>query len=73
MYKESIDNPDGFWKARATETLTWQTDFNTVKNVDLTTGNIAWFLGGKLNASGLTFCKKNLCGVCNPMVASVIP
>src|SRR5690606_25428624 len=51
MYRESIEAPDAFWSRQATEFLDWMAPFHTVRDVHMTEGRVAWFLGGKLNAS----------------------
>jgi acetyl-CoA synthetase len=50
MYEESIRHPEAFWAKAAREQLDWKHDFHQVKDVDMPTGLIAWFLGGSLNA-----------------------
>ncbi len=51
MYRESITNPDNFWRTQA-ESLDWVAPFTRVKNASFT-DNVAikWFEGGKLNVS----------------------
>ena len=55
MWKESIDNPDGFWGKIAEEYVTWfkkwdkVADYNYGKTAD--TLSIKWFTGAKLNVS----------------------
>lgn len=51
MYKESIEDPDGFWAKMARDLLAWERDFRIVHSGTLINGDNAWFLGGKLNAS----------------------
>ena len=51
MYRESLDNPDKFWSEQVKQYLTFYKDFNKVSDCDLNEAKIAWFLGGKLNAS----------------------
>ena len=51
LYERSISDPDGFWGEMARERLSWERDFHTVSDTDFTSGTIAWFLGGKLNAA----------------------
>lgn len=51
MYKESIQNPEGFWGRQAKELLSWSNLFFKVCYGNLTQGNVAWFLEGELNAS----------------------
>ncbi len=50
MYRRSLDEPDAFWSEQA-ERLTWFKRWDTVNNSDLTTGNIRWFEGGRINAA----------------------
>jgi acetyl-CoA synthetase len=51
IYSKSVANPDQFWGEMAKEKLRFIHDFNQVKDCDFANGLIAWFLGGKLNAS----------------------
>ena len=50
MYKRSVEDPEGFWSEVA-ERLHWYSKWDTVREFDFVAGNIAWFKGGKLNAS----------------------
>ncbi len=50
MYKESIEDPEGFW-AKQAERLDWFKKWDKVREYDYHKAEIAWFLGGKLNAS----------------------
>jgi len=49
MYRRSIENPDAFWGQIAKNEIDWFHDFVQVRDYDLSTGYIGWFLGGKLN------------------------
>jgi len=54
LYKESIENPDGFWAKEAEKRLTWFKPFDKKKVSDWSFGDdlhVRWFEGGKLNAS----------------------
>jgi len=51
LYKESIEQPNEFWGKRAREHISWDRDFQTVHSGSLETGDNAWFMEGKLNAS----------------------
>lgn len=51
MHRRSIEDPEGFWGEVAREELQWMEPFHTVKQENLRKGEIAWFLGGKLNVS----------------------
>lgn len=56
LYKESINNPDAFYKRAANESLDWLKPFDQTYMADPSTGlpsfeNNAWFLNGQLNAS----------------------
>ncbi len=49
LYKESIENPDIFFKNLAQENITWIKDFDTTHNGEFS--NSKWFEGGKTNVS----------------------
>jgi len=51
MYKQSIEDPDGFWAGQANDFLDWSKTWDKVQDSDFKTGNIKWFEGGKLNVS----------------------
>lgn len=51
MYQASIQSPDTFWAEQAKQFLTWQQPWSKVTQSDLTKGEIAWFIDGKLNVS----------------------
>ena len=51
LYRRSIDDREGFWTEMANQFVTWDAPFSKVVEEDLVTGEIAWFLGGKLNVS----------------------
>ena len=51
LYKESINNPDQFWDQQARHYLSWDKEWDVVKESDLAKGDISWFKGAKLNAS----------------------
>ena len=51
LYKQSIENPDEFWSSQAESYLNWDKKWEEVKNTNIEKGEIAWFSGGKLNAS----------------------
>jgi len=48
MWKESIDDPEGFWAERAGE-IDWFKKWTKVREFDFVNGNIKWFIGAKLN------------------------
>lgn len=50
LYDKSISDPEGFFGPLAKELLHWDKDFVKVKSGSLKTGDVAWFLGGELNA-----------------------
>lgn len=50
MYKQSISEPDQFWGGMARDLLSWDRDFETVRKGGFETGDVAWFLEGRLNA-----------------------
>ena len=51
LYKQSVENPDEFWSSQAESYLDWDKKWEEVKNTNIEKGDIAWFSGGKLNAS----------------------
>ncbi|KAI5960341.1 ACS2 [Candida pseudojiufengensis] len=51
LYKQSIEDPEGFFGPLAKELLSWDKEFSTIRNGSLKNGDAAWFLGGQLNAS----------------------
>ena len=51
MYKRSIEQPEEFWAEQAKEFLTWDKEWNSVKEFDFYKGEANWFDGGKLNVS----------------------
>ena len=50
MYKESVEDPEGFWGSQA-ERITWFRKWDKVLEHDFPNASHQWFLGGKLNAS----------------------
>ena len=50
LHEESLRDPEIFWAKQARSRLTWIHDFRQVMDVDFPHGELAWFLGGKLNA-----------------------
>jgi acetyl-CoA synthetase len=50
-YKESLEQPEQFWAARAEQFLTWFKPWNKVNEYDFSKGAATWFKDGKLNAS----------------------
>jgi acetyl-CoA synthetase len=51
MYQASIEQPELFWAEQAELFLSWQQRWHTVCQADLHKGEVAWFIGGKLNVS----------------------
>lgn len=51
MYEASIKDSDTFWADAARTHLEWFRDFDTPSVGNLTDGDVAWFLNGKLNVS----------------------
>ncbi len=51
LYRQSLDDPDAFWSAKAREFLTWDTEWSQVTDNDINVGKANWFVGGKLNVS----------------------
>ena len=50
-YRESLDSPDTFWAARASELLDWMTPWHTVHSGNFAKGEARWFDGATLNVS----------------------
>ena len=51
LYRESVDDPDGFWARMARKHLDWFSDgWQKVSEVDMPKGRVRWFEGGTLNA-----------------------
>ena len=53
LYEESLTNPEKFWDDLAKRRIRWMKGFDKVREVDMKTGSIKWFLGGQLNISGM--------------------
>ncbi len=51
LYRESCDDPEGFWARMATEYVTWFTPFTTVRKYDYHKAEIRFFEGGKTNVA----------------------
>jgi len=51
MYKQSVDDPAGFWAEQAEKFVTWFKPWNNVMDVDYHKANIRWFDGAKLNVA----------------------
>ena len=51
LYKKSLENPDQFWSEQAEIYLDWDQRWSQVQETNIEKGEIAWFKGGKLNAS----------------------
>ncbi|MFQ5427823.1 MAG: acetate--CoA ligase [Thermodesulfobacteriota bacterium] len=51
LYKESIEDPEGFWARMAEENLDWTKKWDKVLEYDFRTPEVKWFLNGRLNAS----------------------
>ncbi|MBQ0777898.1 MAG: acetate--CoA ligase [Pseudomonas sp.] len=51
LYKQSIDEPDTFWAEQAERFLTWDKPWSKVHESDMSKGEAAWFIDGKLNVS----------------------
>jgi acetyl-CoA synthetase len=50
MYRQSVEDPAGFWAEQATRFLSWKAPWDKVLEWDFSKGHIRWFEGGKLNA-----------------------
>jgi acetyl-CoA synthetase len=51
MYKQSVDDPEGFWAEQAQQFVTWFKPWDKVLDWDFTKGHIRWFEGATLNVS----------------------
>lgn len=51
LYKKSLENSDQFWSEQADKYLDWDQRWTQIQETDIKKGEIAWFKGGKLNAS----------------------
>jgi acetyl-CoA synthetase len=50
MYKQSVDDPAGFWAEQAEKFLSWEKRWDNVLEWDFSKAHVRWFEGGKLNA-----------------------
>jgi hypothetical protein len=53
QYDHSISNPDTFWGQLGATELEWKKPFDTVSDCEINEGRHRWFLGGKINVSGI--------------------
>ena len=51
LYRESIEDPQGFWAKQAENFITWQKPWERVVSWDFSTAEIRWFEGARLNVS----------------------
>jgi acetyl-CoA synthetase len=51
MYERSLNDADAFWREQAAEHIEFFAPFTAVQSGSFQTGDIAWFLNGKLNVS----------------------
>ncbi len=51
MYRQSVEDPEGFWSEQATQFLSWDAPWQQVRHHDFPKGEVSWFAGGKLNVS----------------------
>lgn len=51
MYRESVEDPDGFWAKQAERFVTWFTPWDTVSRWNYHTADIRWFEGATLNVA----------------------
>ncbi|QIB50849.1 acetate--CoA ligase [Pseudomonas sp. OIL-1] len=51
LYKQSIEQPDEFWAEQAKRFLDWDQPWSKVHESDMSQGEAAWFIDGKLNVS----------------------
>ena len=50
MYRQSVDDPAGFWAGQAEKFISWFKKWDSVLNWDYRLGHIRWFEGATLNA-----------------------
>lgn len=50
-YKQSIEDPQTFWRELATSWIDWQRPFDETMSGSFEVGDIAWFKNGKLNVT----------------------
>ena len=50
MYERSVNDPEAFWAEQAEQRITWIKKWHTVRQSDYHKAEIAWYLGGQLNA-----------------------
>ncbi|WP_150301420.1 acetate--CoA ligase [Pseudomonas profundi] len=51
LYKQSIEQPEEFWAEQAKRFLDWDQPWSKIHESDMSKGEAAWFIGGKLNVS----------------------
>ncbi len=51
LYRQSLDDPQGFWGDQARKNLSWTHPFDRVYEASFEDGRFDWFKNGKLNAS----------------------
>ncbi|MBI5042210.1 MAG: acetate--CoA ligase [Gammaproteobacteria bacterium] len=51
LYRQSVDDPEGFWAEQAKTFLTWTKPWSKVLEWDFNKAHIRWFEGGKLNVT----------------------
>lgn len=51
LYRQSVEDPEGFWAKQAEERLTWFKKWDKVLSHNFAEGEVKWFEGGKLNVS----------------------
>lgn len=55
IYKESVENPQRFWGDLGRRRLKWFKLFDQVMDCDMDKGEFKWFIGGKINVSGINY------------------
>ncbi|MCK9564378.1 MAG: AMP-binding protein, partial [Bacteroidales bacterium] len=51
LYQRSVEQPEQFWAEQAETFLTWDKPWDKVVEADMAAGDVAWFIGGKLNVA----------------------
>ena len=61
LYRESVEQPERFWRDFAKSRLRWVKDFYQVMDCDMSGERINWFSGGRINVSGERFNSDSIC------------
>jgi acetyl-CoA synthetase len=70
IYQRSVDDPEGFWAQMAEENLQWYRRWDKVLEYDFEKPEVAWFIGGVINAS-VNCLDRHLSGPCRNKAAII--